>query len=99
MGKTLVECWKNDMWLKIFSIASIVLILTSFFLPPTGTIDPTAMAGTGEFFAFATLWQLNKAIDKNLSAKIKVKEIELSIEQEKRKRALEENTTQVIEDE
>lgn len=89
MGKLIKECWKDDIWLKIFSIASILLILISFFLPPTGIIDPSAMAGTGEFFAFASLWQLNKAIDKNLSAKIKVKEIELSIEQEKRKRTAE----------
>ena len=34
---------------------SVGLIVTSFFLPPQGVVDPSVLAAVGEIFAFATL--------------------------------------------
>lgn len=53
---------KVSFWVTL--ITSIVLIITSFFLPPTGSIDPTVMASVGELFAFGTLGTVLTAISK-----------------------------------
>ena len=62
---TFKECVLDNWWFKILSGISILLIIISFFLPPTGAIDPTVMAGVGEIFAFSALWTVVKAIDKD----------------------------------
>lgn len=53
---------KVSFWVTL--IVSIVLIITSFFLPPTGSIDPSVMASVGELFAFGTLGTVLSAINK-----------------------------------
>lgn len=53
---------KVSFWVTL--ITSIVLIITSFFLPPTGAIDPSVMASVGELFAFGTLGTVLSAISK-----------------------------------
>lgn len=59
-----------DMWFHIFAATSIMLIVISFFIPPTGVIDPSVFAGVGELFAFAALWEVHNAIDKGYDTKI-----------------------------
>ena len=46
------------------------LIIASFIVPPTGVIDPSVLAATGEIFAFAALGAVIKAIDKGVDAKV-----------------------------
>lgn len=53
---------KVSFWVTLFT--SIVLIVVSFFLPPTGAIDPSVMAGVGELFAYGTLGTVLTAITK-----------------------------------
>lgn len=53
---------KVSFWVTL--IISIVLIVVSFFLPPTGAIDPSVMAAVGELFAFGTLGTVLTAINK-----------------------------------
>ena len=59
------EIISQNLWFKVFALISITLIIISFFLPPTGEIHPSVMAGVGEIFAFASLGTVIKAIDKN----------------------------------
>lgn len=63
MNKQFKECVLDNLWFKILSIIAILLMITSFFMPPQGVIDPSVLAGTGEIFAFAALWTVVKAID------------------------------------
>lgn len=74
-----LKTWKEDFWLKVLTFVSVGLMVTSFFLPPAGVIDPSVMAGIGELTGIGALWQFTKCINKNIGAKIKIKEIELSI--------------------
>ena len=53
---------KVSFWVTLRT--SIVLRITSFFLPPTGAIDPSVMASVGELFAFGTLGTVLSAISK-----------------------------------
>ncbi|MBP5784201.1 MAG: hypothetical protein J6W16_01280 [Methanobrevibacter sp.] len=78
------KCWKEDFWLKILTLSSTALIIASFIVPPTGIIDPSVMAGSGELLAWGALWQFTKALNKNINAKVKVKELELEINRAKR---------------
>lgn len=59
-----------DMWFHIFATTSILLITTSFFIPPTGIIDSSVFVGVGELFAFGTLWEGHIAIRKGMDAKV-----------------------------
>lgn len=58
----LTNIGKVSFWVTL--ITSIVLIIVSFFLPPTGAIDPSVMAAVGELFAFGTLGTVLTAINK-----------------------------------
>lgn len=80
MGKMIVECWKEDLWLKILTITSILLIVTAFFIPPMAVIDGSVLAAVGELTGIGALWQFTKAMNKNIDAKVKIKEIELEID-------------------
>lgn len=65
MKEILKQAIVDNLWFKIFALISITLIIISFFLPPTGEIHPSVMAGVGEIFAFASLGTIIKAIDKD----------------------------------
>lgn len=68
--KKVVNILSHDIWFHIFSLTSIGLILTSFFIPPTGIIDSSVFMAVGEIFAFAALWEIHIAIKKGMDAKI-----------------------------
>ena len=53
------------------SIIAILLIVTSFFVPPTGVVDGSVLAAVGEIFAFVALFFAWEAIDRGIDAKIK----------------------------
>jgi len=53
---------KKAFWLCLG--VSAILLIVSFVLPPTGSIDPSIMGGVGELFAFASLGTVIEAIEK-----------------------------------
>ena len=68
--KQICKIMIEDVGFHILTTISIILIVTSFLLPPTGVIDPSVFAGVGELFGFAALWELHVAIRRGLDAKI-----------------------------
>jgi hypothetical protein len=79
MGKLIVECWKEDIWLKLLTLTSILLIVIAFFIPPMAVVDGSILAAVGELTGIGALWQFTKAMSKNIDAKVKIKEIELEL--------------------
>lgn len=73
------ECWKQDIWLKVLTITSVGLIISSFIVPPLGIIDGSVLAAVGELTGLGALWEFTKAMNKNIDAKVKIKEIELEL--------------------
>ena len=61
---------KDDIWFHIFATISIMLIVVSFFIPPTGVIDGSVFAGVGELFGFGALWEVHLAIKRGIDAKV-----------------------------
>lgn len=58
----------NNIWFKILTVAAILLIAASWFVPPMAVIDGSILAATGELLAFGALWVVVKAIDKGTPA-------------------------------
>lgn len=58
------------------SIVALCLMISSFVLPPTGTIDPSVLQAVGEILVFPIIWMIPKAIE--AGKKIKYKDLEIS---------------------
>ena len=85
------ECWKEDLWLKILTISSILLIVGAFIVPPMAVIDSSILIAVGELTGIGALWQFTKAMNRNINAKVKIKEIELEINRTKNGEQTDEN--------
>lgn len=62
---------KNNVAFWLTLTISIVLIVASFIVPPTGIIDPSVLAAIGELFGFASLGVVLRAIEKGVDARVK----------------------------
>lgn len=79
--KRLIDIFKRAKLGWTFSAVSILLIISSFILPPTGIIDPSVLAAVGEIFAFATLYKLPDIISSVKDGKsVKVSSGDVSVE-------------------
>ena len=61
---------KHNWIFWICLLTSILLIVTSFFVPPLSVIDGSVLASVGELFAFAALGNIVAAIEKGIDAKV-----------------------------
>ena len=68
--KKVLNILSHDIWFHIFASLSLILIVASFILPPTGVIDPSVIGAVGEITGFGALWELHVAIRKGFDAKI-----------------------------
>jgi len=79
MGKV-VAIFRASVWLRVCTIASIILLVASFCVPPLGVIDSSVLAATGEIFGFGALWLVYIGLEKGVDAKIKRGDTEVSID-------------------
>ena len=68
--KKVLNILSHDIWFHIFASLSLMLIVASFILPPTGMIDPSVIGAVGEITGFGALWELHVAIRRGFDAKI-----------------------------
>lgn len=76
--KRLWYVFKDDVPAKILSFLSVLLIGSSFLVPPTGVIDPSVLAAVGEIFAFASLITVSTHLYRGKDAKIKHNNTEIT---------------------
>ena len=81
MGKILKETWESNIWMRILTISSIILIIASFFIPPLGIIDGSILAAVGELEVFGVLWIVMHAIEKGTAASFKKGDVEVDIKE------------------
>lgn len=79
MGEILKKATEGNAAFWVCLVISILLIIGGAITPPPFVIDASIFIATGELFAFAGLWTLNKAIDKGVDAKVKHNETEIQI--------------------
>ena len=85
MRKILKETWESNIWMRILSISSILLIIASFFVPPLGVLDGSVLAAVGELEALGVLWILMYAIEKGTAASFKKGDVEVDIKEKESK--------------
>lgn len=81
MGKILRHEWGSNIWLRILTITSILLIVASFIIPPYGILDPSVLAAVGELEVFGALWIVYHAVDKGTNATIRKGDVEMEIKE------------------
>lgn len=89
LKSTFKECVLDNIWFKILSLSSIILIFISFFMPPEGVIDSSVISATGELLAWGALYSVIKAIERGKSVSFKHGNSELEIRKAKEKELLE----------
>ena len=61
-------CTTIGLW--FCTIAAVGLFAASFFMPPTGQIDPSVLKAAGYCFAFAGLYEFREAVLEGLGVKL-----------------------------
>lgn len=70
---------ESNCWLKILTLTSILFILLGLLLPPIGIVDNSVLIGIGELEGFAVIGETTRAIQSGHSAKLKIKQMEMEI--------------------
>ena len=79
MRKILKETWESNIWMRILTISSILLIIASFFVPPVGVLDGSVLAAVGELEGLGVLWIVMRAVEKGTGASFKKGDVEVDI--------------------
>ena len=82
MGEIVKNTWRESFWFKFLTIDTIILLVASFLIPPTGVIDPSVIAAVGEIEVLAALWIVYKAVQKGTGAHISKGDINIDIDKE-----------------
>ena len=82
MKERIKEFLAEHLLFDVFGLTSIGLLITSFFMPPQGVIDPSVIAATGELFAWGALVVLFRAIRSGKKATVTKGDTSLTVEDE-----------------
>ena len=85
MKEILKVAWLTNIWLRILSISSLLLIIASFFVPPLGILDGSVLAAVGELEGLGVLWIVLRAIEKGTGASFKKGDVEVDIKEKEDK--------------
>ena len=85
MKEILKVTWLTNIWMRILSISSILLIIASFFVPPLGVIDGSILAAVGELEGLGVLWIILRAVEKGTAASFKKGDVEVDIKEKEDK--------------
>ena len=85
MRKILKETWESNIWMRILTISSILLIIASFFVPPLGILDGSVLAAVGELEGLGVLWIVLRAVEKGTAASFKKGDVEVDIKENENK--------------
>ena len=85
MRKILKETWESNIWLRILSISSILLIIAGFICPPLAVISGSVLTAVGELEALGVLWIVLRAVEKGTGASFKKGDVEVDIKENENK--------------
>ena len=79
MRKILKETCESNIWLRILTISSILLIIAGFICPPLAVISGSVLTAVGELEALGVLWIVLRAVEKGTGASFKKGDVEVDI--------------------
>ena len=81
MRKILKETWESNIWMRILTISSILLIIAGFICPPLAVISGSVLTAVGELEGLGVLWILMRAVEKGTGASFKKGDVEVDIKE------------------
>ena len=87
MRKILKETWLTNIWMRILSISSILLIIAGFICPPLAVISGSVLTAVGELEALGVLWIVLRAVEKGTAASFKKGDVEVDIKDNKQEKS------------
>lgn len=81
MKKILKETWESNIWMRILTISSILLIIAGFICPPLAVISGSVLTAVGELEGLGVLWILMRAVEKGTGASFKKGDVEVDIKE------------------
>ena len=87
MGKILKREWESNVWLRILTISSIILIIAGFICPPLAAISGSVLTAVGELEGLGVLWIVFHAIEKGIDASFKKGDVEVEIKDNKQEKS------------
>ena len=85
MRKILKETWESNIWMRILTISSILLIIAGFICPPLAVISGSVLTAVGELEALGVLWIVLRAVEKGTAASFKKGDVEVDIKEKEEK--------------
>ena len=85
MRKILKETWLTNIWMRILSISSLLLIIAGFICPPLAVISGSVLTAVGELEALGVLWIVLRAVEKGTAASFKKGDVEVDIKEKESK--------------
>lgn len=85
MKKILKETWESNIWLRILSISSIILIIAGFICPPLAVISGSVLTAVGELEVLGVLWIVLRAVEKGTAASFKKGDVEVEFKENENK--------------
>ena len=79
MKEILKETWLTNIWMRILSISSVLLIIAGFICPPLGAISGSVLTAVGELEGLCVLWIVLRAVEKGTAASFKKGDVEVDI--------------------
>ena len=87
MRKILKETWESNIWMRILTISSILLIIAGFICPPLAVISGSVLTAVGELEALGVLWIVLRAVEKGTAASFKKGDVEVDIKDNKQEKS------------
>ena len=85
MKKILKREWESNVWLRILTISSIILIIAGFICPPLAVISGSVLTAVGELEGLGVLWIVLRAVEKGTAASFKKGDVEVDIKEKEDK--------------
>ena len=87
MKEILKVTWLTNIWMRILSISSILLIIAGFICPPLAVISGSVLTAVGELEALGVLWIVLRAVEKGTAASFKKGDVEVDIKDNKQEKS------------
>ena len=87
MRKILKETWESNIWMRILTISSILLIIAGFICPPLAVISGSVLTAVGELEGLGVLWIVLRAVEKGTGASFKKGDVEVDIKDNKQEKS------------
>ena len=87
MKEILKETWESNIWMRILTISSILLIIAGFICPPLAVISGSVLTAVGELEVLGVLWIVLRAVEKGTAASFKKGDVEVEFKDNEKEKS------------